>query len=167
MSRGSMDAVKYAYVEFEYPDEDKLVRVCRFADAIATAKRDHPYTVDPRQFAQLLDAEQLNWFIWPAGMSHEQALTRWADASPSAPVIQTPSSTSKGWRFPDFIQVLFDCDFDLLGCKPVRPGVAHMAFVPNGYPYGGTSCIWALIAAFGCRVVAEDDWTGPRREIAS
>jgi hypothetical protein len=64
------------------------------------------------------------------------------------------------WDFRVLLRSLEESEIRFIACHRVRDDTARLEFEPLAYPYGGTACLKALIAAFDLLVVGEDDGFG-------
>jgi hypothetical protein len=82
---------------------------------------------------------QKRWFSTPVPQ-------RWTDTN-----LKTP------WIFSSMIEAFYDGEYDLIACERISDSEGQLTFFPEAYPYGGTGCMKALIEAFDCIVVREEN----------
>jgi hypothetical protein len=64
------------------------------------------------------------------------------------------------WDLTVLLRSIEESEIRLVACWVVGDGVVQLDFEPLAYPYGGTGCLKALIAAFDLLVLGEDDGFG-------
>jgi len=146
------------FVEFAADDAPRFGAMCAVFDAIRHDKETGAFR-DEADWLAFFDDDALSHFWWPTASEHAAYIERWQAASVeqrwSDPALSPPA-----WVFGSLFMAFENGEYDLLACHRIDGVRARLEFTPLAYPYGGTDCMRALIAAFGFRILAEDDGTG-------
>lgn len=144
------------FVEFKISDDDRFRRLHIAFEAIRSAKQSEEWK-DDDYWLGFFDSASRSKFWWPS----PQELEDWAKRWQSTPVPQrfTDPSLQRPWDFGSMIDAFRNGDYDLLDCERVSEQVGRLTFNPHAWPYGGTSCMRALVEAFGHRVTSETEYS--------
>ena len=142
-----------SYVEFAYSDERQLESITQVFEALREAKRSGEFR-DDAYWLEFFPDSARSTFWWPTPRELDAWKERWfSTPTPqrwSEPSLKTP------WIFGSMIEAFENGEYELLRCRRVEAGVARLEFDVHAYPFGGTRCMHALIAAFGGQIRGED-----------
>lgn len=146
------------FVEFAVDDASRFEALCAVFDAIRHDKEAGAFR-DEADWLVFFDDNALSHFWWPTAAEYVAYTERWQAASVEQRM-SDPALSPPAWDLGSLFMAFENGEYDLLACHPIEGGRARLEFAPLAYPYGGTDCMQALIAAFGFRILAEDDGTG-------
>ena len=171
------------YIAFRVPDEGRLAALLR---VFAVLKQDKDRQIaaweadtanDTRDegadddeewilyrsegaWRALFDTCALSRFHhWSSPEERVSYLQRW-ESRPRVIEDHVHPRDSAPWDFRVLLRSLEESEIRLIACQRAQDDLARLEFEPLAYPYGGTTCLKALIAAFDLPVVGEDDGFG-------
>ena len=148
--------MNHCYVEFRPKDSESLQRTKDFFGMIKAAKQldDSPQDT---QFLDFLSENERSYFWNPT--PEEQAA--WSKHWFSTPIEirHSPQMLMPKWQFGSMLDSFWQGDYELDSIKE-DSGRHLLTFNPNGYPFGGTGCMAAMLESFGHKVIGTDDGTG-------
>jgi hypothetical protein len=144
------------YVEFNPKDSISLRRSIDFFELIKSSKnQDEP--PDEAQLANFLsDAEQS--YFWNPTPQEQAAWSKEWFSTP-IPIRHSPQMLLPEWQFGSMLEAFWQGDY-ALGSIQDNARQYVLTFSPNGYPFGGTGCMVAMLESFGHEVTGIEDGTG-------
>lgn len=150
---------RFAYIEFAFPSVEMLAAICESINSIRDFRERS--SSDPSCSIDEVE-ESVSALILMVRKCGRGSL----DEMPHDDMITYFDQVSKScWDLASVIYGFIDGDYELISCKAVSPGIGRLEFNPLGFPYGGMACMRVLVQMFGGSVVAENDWTRPRRNV--
>jgi hypothetical protein len=142
------------FIEFEICSHDRFLMLATTFDTLRNAKETDAWQSD-EYWLNFFDDDARSSFWWPTPEEQQEWSRRWLATPPSQrasdPTLQTP------WDFGSMIDAFKNGEYHLLACEQVTSSLGRLAFSPDGWPYGGTGCMKALVESFGHLVVKLPD----------
>jgi hypothetical protein len=142
------------FVEFEIVSEDGFGRLSAVFNALRHAKQSDRWQ-DDNYWLAFFDEDARSHFWWPSPEELKDWERRWF--STPVPDRFTDESLKTPWDFGSMIEAFRNGDYELVDCERITKKTGRLSFDPDGWPYGGTGCMRALVESFGHRVLAEPD----------
>jgi HEAT repeat protein len=113
-----------------------------------------------RTWRSYFDARALSHFRqWASLEEHGRFLEEW-QTRPRLIRDHIHPRDDAPWDLTVLLRSIEQSELRLIACRVVGGGEARLEFEALAYPYGGTGCLKALIAAFDLLVIGEDDGFG-------
>jgi len=148
--------MEHSAITFRVRDDERFAKLAKVFEALREAKIDgNAPDPDDAYWRQFFDEAALAHFWHPTPEERADWQRRWF-STPVAqrwadPSLQTP------WDFASMIEAFCNGEYDLPVCERIADSEGKLTFDPHAYPYGGTGCMKALIEAFDCDVIGEEN----------
>lgn len=151
-----LNTMNYCYIEFEPKDKNSLYRAEDLFKTLKVAK-DAGEALDAPHFVDYFSDVERSYFWNPS----PEELKEWNDEWFSTPIEirHSPQMLMPQWHLESMLDAISSGDYQLIAIEE-KDSKYRLAFNPHGYPYGGTSCMVALLECFGHTIVGIEDGTG-------
>lgn len=158
------------YVEFVKKDEISLQRTIEFFEMIKSTKaaieiEDVVLDEDDLPITEIYDLPLINYLTeteksYFSNLSSEESddfMREWF-LTP-VEIRHSPQMICPQWDLESMLDAFWNGEYDLIAIQK-KDEKYYLIFNPHAYPYGGTSCMVALLECFGHKVIGIEDGTG-------
>jgi hypothetical protein len=145
------------YVSFRICSQPQFDRLSHVVSELRRDKESGEFRPD-EDWKVYFAADELKSFWNPTEEERADWQRRWL-ATPVPDRFSDPSLQT-AWDFGSMLEAIREGEYALLGVRSDDLGTGLLEFEPAAYPFGGTGCLRALVAAYGHPLIGYDDGTG-------